>query len=65
MSFTSYDLLVVVSYAATVGITYGSQTGVFGATNKEVIIPFRSIMFSMSVYSCMSGTSARTEREQK
>ena len=36
MGFTSYDIVTLLAYLATVAITYGSQTGVFGATNKQV-----------------------------
>lgn len=36
MGFTSQDILTTLSYVATVVITYGSQAGLFGATNKDV-----------------------------
>ena len=36
MNFTSQDILTTLSYVLTVVITYGSQTGLFGGSNKDV-----------------------------
>ena len=37
MQLTKYDISIVVAYIVTVAITYGSQSGAFGADNKEVL----------------------------
>ena len=36
MAYTREDIIVGLAYVVTVVITYGSQAGVFGATNKDV-----------------------------